>query len=94
MTKVWIVLGLTAVVVFLAAATKSWWYPEGLRDQWHQAWITYPAEETPKAALLAGHERRMAALETEFREKIEKEKTANTSLLAERASLTDLKPTP
>jgi hypothetical protein len=88
MTKIWMILGLVAIGVALAAVTKNLWFPQGLRDRWNEAWMSYPEDEAdPRTALLAEHARRMAALESQYREMIEKEKARNKGLLAEKASL-------
>lgn len=82
------ILGAIGLMVIVASATKSWWFPEGLRDRWHEAWTSYPeGAEDPRAALLASHTRRMAEMESQFREMIMKEKARNTGLLAEKARL-------
>ncbi len=84
------ILGTLTVMVILASVTKSWWFPEGLRDRWHAAWVSYPAkEDSPRAALLSEHAQQMAELEKSFREMITAEKNKHTGLLAEKARLSE-----
>ncbi len=95
MTKIWMILAGVAIFVTLAAITKNIWFPEGLRNRWHEAWISYPGDdEDPKKALLSNHARRMAGLESQYREIIEKEKAEHTELLAEKAKLFEASATP
>ncbi len=95
LSKIWMVLGVLAITVTMAAATKTLWFPDGLQNRWNKAWITYPSEEsTPRVALLSGYAHRMAELENYYREMIEKEKARHIGLLAEKAKLSQSPATP
>ena len=40
MKRLWIVLVTVAVFAIALAATRNLWYPNEVREEWHEAWLT------------------------------------------------------
>jgi hypothetical protein len=82
MKRVWISLLVFLVFVSLAALTKSWWFPEGLRDRWHETWIKTPVSTgDPKEMLREEHVQLLVKMENEYREKIDEQRRLHVELL-------------
>lgn len=95
MKKTWWSLLFLATVVVALSITKSFWWPSGLSEKWHRAWLSAPS--TPSDArqlIIEDHERQKEAIRVEYETKIEDQKRVNEKLLAEYEDLKYRKATP
>jgi len=67
------------------AATKDRWFPRDLSREWNNWWLSSKggAESDPRAEILAGHRRRLKAMEREYQERIDREKKLHQIYLLE-----------